>query len=254
MINSLMCIHAADRDDSRAHVFALTLALAALSWTPVAMAGSNEFLVNGGAEAGNLDGWTTSPESAPIAAVMHQDETAGTVTPHEGSYFFSFAGAPHSGTISLIQTRPLNRGGGVVNFSGWCQTELGDTAEVILRVLDDNFNEITAHSTGTLNTPNLTWEQFGLSVMVDTDAAYWQVELRGTLVSGTFINTFFDAMLASFGVGADLTGDGVVDGADLGQLLGAWGPCADGSPCEEDLDGNGIVDGADLGLLLSEWS
>jgi len=48
----------------------------------------------------------------------------------------------------------------------------------------------------------------------------------------------------------DLNGDGFVDGADLGALLAAWGPCAD---CPEDLDGNGVVDGADLGILLGQW-
>ncbi|MFO0873233.1 MAG: hypothetical protein U0575_04595 [Phycisphaerales bacterium] len=47
---------------------------------------------------------------------------------------------------------------------------------------------------------------------------------------------------------ADLDGNGAVDGADLGLLLGQWGVGGSG-----DLDGNGIVDGADLGLLLGAW-
>jgi len=46
----------------------------------------------------------------------------------------------------------------------------------------------------------------------------------------------------------DLNGDGVVDGADLGLLLGAWG----GSGAA-DLNGDGVIDGADLGLLLGAW-
>ncbi|MFO0874276.1 MAG: M12 family metallo-peptidase [Phycisphaerales bacterium] len=49
----------------------------------------------------------------------------------------------------------------------------------------------------------------------------------------------------------DLNHDGHVDGADLGLLLGAWGPCA---ACEADLDHDGDVDGADLGLLLGAWA
>ncbi len=49
---------------------------------------------------------------------------------------------------------------------------------------------------------------------------------------------------------ADLDGNGLVDGGDLGQLLAAWGT-SDGTA---DLDGNGTVDGADLGILLSSWS
>lgn len=47
---------------------------------------------------------------------------------------------------------------------------------------------------------------------------------------------------------ADLTGDGSVDGQDLGLLLSSWngdGPAA--------LNGDGSVDGVDLGLMLSAW-
>jgi hypothetical protein len=46
----------------------------------------------------------------------------------------------------------------------------------------------------------------------------------------------------------DLTGDGLVDGADLGVLLGDWGGFASG-----DLDGSGSTDGADLGFMLGNW-
>jgi hypothetical protein len=45
----------------------------------------------------------------------------------------------------------------------------------------------------------------------------------------------------------DLNGDGRVDGADLGILLGSWGTAAN------DLNGDGQVDGADLGVLLGDW-
>ena len=47
----------------------------------------------------------------------------------------------------------------------------------------------------------------------------------------------------------DLDGSGVIDGADLGGLLGAWG--TPGSPA--DLDGDGTVGGADLGVMLGNW-
>ncbi len=46
---------------------------------------------------------------------------------------------------------------------------------------------------------------------------------------------------------ADLNGDGQVDGADLGVLLGSWGTGTN------DLNGDGQVDGADLGVLLGDW-
>jgi hypothetical protein len=50
---------------------------------------------------------------------------------------------------------------------------------------------------------------------------------------------------------ADLSGDGHVNGADLGMLLSAWNASGPGGP--GDLDGSSTVDGADLGLLLSAW-
>jgi hypothetical protein len=48
---------------------------------------------------------------------------------------------------------------------------------------------------------------------------------------------------------ADLNQDGVVDGNDLGILLGAWGPGS--GPA--DLNQDGVVDGNDLGRLLGDW-
>jgi len=63
-----------------------------------------------------------------------------------------------------------------------------------------------------------------------------------------FYNDLFGGFAPLF---ADLNGDFVVDGADLGILLQSWGPCVG---CAADLDGDGVVDGADLGLLLSAWT
>ena len=59
-----------------------------------------------------------------------------------------------------------------------------------------------------------------------------------------------EALLPPSGSPADLNGDGVVNGADFGLLLVAWGPC-DG--CPADLNGDGFVNGADVGLMLVEW-
>lgn len=50
------------------------------------------------------------------------------------------------------------------------------------------------------------------------------------------------------GPAADITGDGIVDGADLTALLGNWNGSGIG-----DFNGDGIVDGADLTFLLGQW-
>ncbi len=59
-----------------------------------------------------------------------------------------------------------------------------------------------------------------------------------------------EGILQSAGVPGDLNGDGIVNGADMGLLLAAWGSC---SGCDADLNGDGIVNGADMGLLLANW-
>jgi len=49
---------------------------------------------------------------------------------------------------------------------------------------------------------------------------------------------------------ADFNCDGIVNGNDLGALLGQWGPCLG---CPADFNGDGIVNGNDLGVLLGYW-
>jgi len=55
---------------------------------------------------------------------------------------------------------------------------------------------------------------------------------------------------ASAQCAGDLNDDGVIDGADLGVQLSAWGLC---TGCAADINDSGVVDGADLGLLLGAW-
>ncbi len=54
---------------------------------------------------------------------------------------------------------------------------------------------------------------------------------------------------------ADLNGDGVVEAADLGILLGSWGEpgCGGELPCPADLNCDGAVEAADLAILLGSW-
>lgn len=51
----------------------------------------------------------------------------------------------------------------------------------------------------------------------------------------------------------DVNQDGVIDGADLTLMLGAWGVCEDLSDCPADVNGDFVVDGADMTIVLGGW-
>lgn len=80
----------------------------------------------------------------------------------------------------------------------------------------------------------------------------WNHPLAVPLFAGLAIVALASA--ASAGAQAccpqDLNDDGVVDGDDLGTLLGQWGPC---KGCSGEFNGDGVVDGDDLGTLLGTW-
>lgn len=51
----------------------------------------------------------------------------------------------------------------------------------------------------------------------------------------------------------DVNGDGVVNGADLANILGNWGAYPTGSVCGPDLNMDGMIDGVDLTICLGDW-
>lgn len=51
----------------------------------------------------------------------------------------------------------------------------------------------------------------------------------------------------------DVDGNGIVDGADLANLLGNWGKRPPNSICGPDLNMDGFVDGIDLSICLGDW-
>lgn len=140
--------------------------------------------------------------------------------------------------------------------------------------------EVTEDAIFTLSTESDDGSRLliGDTVVVDNDGLHGMVQQSGTIalakgkhaVRVEFFERFGGAGLivrfAGPGLGlsvvppsrwsqpapsADLNGDGVIDGADLGLLLAAWGACPS---CAADFNGDGTVDGADLGILLQSWS
>lgn len=99
-----------------------------------------------------------------------------------------------------------------------------------------------------------------------SDGLIWNcsdLNADGTHPSASGVNKVSDLLMAYFtqspysrpwflaARSADLNEDGSVDGGDLGELLGMWGPCPGG--CLADLNRDGFVNGSDLGALLVQW-
>jgi hypothetical protein len=80
------------------------------------------------------------------------------------------------------------------------------------------------------------------SIHIDADGEFWDGQAVGFMVE-------------EHGKQSDINGDGVVDQADLGQMLAAFNTYDGfyGYDIDADTDGNGVVDQGDLGALLGEW-
>lgn len=79
----------------------------------------------------------------------------------------------------------------------------------------------------------------------------YRLSLRAWDANGLYVDS--DPVTLEVQIGPPLAGDfnndGVIDGADLGILLGQWGEAG-----AADLNSDGVVNGADLGMLLGSWS
>ena len=205
--------------------------------------------------------------------LMNADGTSIT-DPTIGSSFLAVRKA--NGTVVLIARSldaiPGIAGATYAGISGSSSVCISDSGVVVFA---NAFNLGAAN-----NTAIFAWDEVtGLRVIAKsgdtnfTGTACNQLTLiGGTGVSGNGINTGLNAAgqlviragdsvnsintIAKIDLGstpcpADLTGDGVVNGADLAALLGAWGPCS--GSCPADLTGDGVVNGADLAALLGAW-
>ena len=205
--------------------------------------------------------------------LMNADGTSIT-DPTIGSSFLGVRKA--NGTV-VVLARALDAIPGIpgatyAGISGSSSLCISDSGVVVFA---NSFNLGTAN-----NTAIFAWDEVtGLRVIAKsgdtnfTGTACNQLTLfGGTGVTGNGINSALNAAgqlviragdsvasintIAKIDLGAapcpaDLTGDRVVNGADLAALLGAWGPCS--GSCPADLTGDGVVNGADLAALLGAW-
>ncbi len=91
----------------------------------------------------------------------------------------------------------------------------------------------------------------GLSLSGDIDV-FWRDGETGEVFAEVDVPIECAATCGSCPTDSD--GDGDTDAADLAVLLGSWGPCAPGEPCEcLDNDSSGSIVAFDLAVLLGAW-
>jgi hypothetical protein len=78
----------------------------------------------------------------------------------------------------------------------------------------------------------------------------WKTGAIVRRTNGSTRSATFEFRIGEVCIG-DLTDDRFVNGADLGMLLNAWGPCI--ANCPAVFTSAGVVNGDDLGVLLSAW-
>ena len=159
-------------------------------------AAAQNLLVNGGAEAGDLLGWSTS--SPAVGSVVSQTQQAGVVPPDTGAFLITLAAQPgtnaflrQDGTSALVQGASLRLTGRV---STEANTE-NDFGVATVRVLDAEGAVLAESSTEALTTASNLWADFSVVQVVPVGAASWEVELSGSRVWGSFINVFYDTLV-----------------------------------------------------------
>ena len=156
------------------------------------------------------------------------------------------------GEFTFFPAIAVNGFGNTAMVYGHSSSSMYPTLEAVGRTPNDPLGTMSAPNilATSLTSPGIgeeglqRWgDYFDCTVDSVNDRTFWMTGEIQTLDG-------WQTQIVAFEVGvpADLNGDGVVNGADLGLLLVDFG----GSGAA-DLNGDGIVNGADLGLMLVEW-
>ena len=132
--------------------------------------------------------------------------------------------------------------------STWGQAEGANSGRFRLKNVDtdDIVIDVIVNDLDESNTFSIALEPGQYLVWCDAGADGYSTAGSSNHKSVTKIDMLFNPWNP-----ADFTRDGRINGADLGTLIGTWGPC---SGCPEDLNGDDVVDGADLALFLGSWT
>lgn len=239
------------------------IALALASATGSAFA--DGLLVNGGAEAGDLSGWTLDATQIPagnqIFAAVQNALSDDSLPPIDGAFVFEFdavsTGAPlNSGVIARMHQAVAVSPGDPLRFAGAIATsgppscDPGRASLIFRDAQGDPVGQVI--DTGFDVSPD-EWAVFVFDVNAPSQAETAEVILEGRLDCGTFIDTFFDSVtlsLAACSCADFVPPFDVVDLADIDAFVTAFlvnDPAADLVPPQ------GIIDLADVDAFITSY-
>ncbi len=151
---------------------------------------NTELVINGGAETGDLTGWTSTGINVVTASGFH----AGF-----GSFTFTGGGGTASGQ-TLEQTIDLSANASDIDnglitstFSIFLQTRSSDIAEATISFLDGS-NAVLASQffIDTINPGSFDWNQFGDTRIAPVGTRSIRILLNSTRTGGSSSDGFFD--------------------------------------------------------------
>jgi hypothetical protein len=169
-----------------------------------------------------------------LYADMDVDNVLQNVGGFENDHFWMTAPSTGSGNVRWI--RPTF-------YDSYMMGSLGAVTSLFL-------NNTSLPNTTTDAIADLEWavRYPGMQLQTNVPFVYgYVIGNPNVTMPATFCQPTFD-----FPCPADLTGDGVVDAADLSILLGNWGPWQPTSP-DTDFNDDSMTDAADLSILLGGW-
>ncbi|MCB9847650.1 MAG: choice-of-anchor B family protein [Phycisphaeraceae bacterium] len=147
-------------------------------------------------------------------------------------------------------------GDAILQFNLWYSNDTGAATDdsMTVEISNDDGQSWTVLETVTASTSGWEPRSYDVSSILPTTSTMRirfiaSDEGSPSIVEAGVDDVLMRTIVCAPGLAADLNGDGIVDTADLGILLGVFGT----SDPLSDLNGDGTVDTADLGILLSDF-